>query len=62
MDALKLAFAIVSGLFEAIKAAIEDSGKDVAELREADITVSMSFGGEEGEAIVVQRKIEELIS
>lgn len=56
---LELLKAGMPALIDAINDAIAKSGKDNAvELRKRPMTVSVSFGGGEGEAIEAQRTIE----
>ena len=57
--AFELLKAGIPALIEAIEAALAESGKDDAEdLRGRPMSVSVSFSGGEGEAIVAQRNVE----
>ena len=61
MEWLTFALDIAPKLVLELIRILKDTGKDVKELRKQPITVSVSFGGGEGDAIVVQREIEALL-
>lgn len=61
MEWLTFALDIVPKLVLELIKLLRDTGKDVRELRKQPMTVSVSFGGGEGDAIVVQREIEALL-
>lgn len=61
MEWLTFALDIVPKLVLELIKLLRDTGKDVKELRKQPMTVSVSFGGGEGDAIVVQREIEALL-
>lgn len=61
MEWLAFALDIVPKLVMEIIKLCQDTGKDVKELRKQPMTVSVSFGGGDGDAIVVQREIEALL-
>jgi hypothetical protein len=59
--AVELVLAIIGKLAPVISDMITEalnSGATAEELRNKDITVSVSFGGKSGEAVVIQREIE----
>lgn len=61
MQWLEFALEIVPKLVMEIIKLCQDTGKDVKEMRKLPMTVSVSFGGGEGDAIKVQREIEALL-
>ena len=48
-------------LYEYIKAEL-DGGADAEELRNAEVSVSIAFGGKEGKVVVTQREVEDMMA
>lgn len=57
---LELAGNAIKSLIDIFTEIAKDLGTDVTELRKKPMTVSVSFGGDEGEAVVYQRTVEAL--
>lgn len=60
LSAATLGLSIGKTVIELVIDLVRDSGKDVKDLRNAKVEVSVSFGGGEGEAVKAQREISSL--
>ena len=61
MEWFSFAMEIVPKIVMELIQIFQDTGKDVKEARKLPMTVSVTFGGGEGDAVVVQREIEALL-